>query len=100
MDEAVRRTIAFQVHLSPRPPTREGGDNRFEGNRLLDRERSCPGPQVVAGIDDEAINGWGLGMEPASGCNDETGSRGSSGSVKSEDCWIFSPGPHPLRVVF
>ena len=20
--------------------------------------------------------------------------------VKSEDCWIFSPGPHPLRVVF
>jgi hypothetical protein len=21
-------------------------------------------------------------------------------TVKSEDCWIFSPGPHPLRVVF
>ena len=20
--------------------------------------------------------------------------------VKSEDCWIFSPGPHPLRIVF
>jgi hypothetical protein len=23
-----------------------------------------------------------------------------SPQVKSEDCWIFSPGPHPLRVVF
>ena len=22
------------------------------------------------------------------------------GPVKSEDCWIFSPGPRPLRVVF
>jgi putative ABC transport system substrate-binding protein len=25
---------------------------------------------------------------------------GASTPVKSEDCWIFSPGPHPLRVVF
>jgi len=27
-------------------------------------------------------------------------SRHAEVGVKSEDCWIFSPGPHPLRVVF
>ena len=31
---------------------------------------------------------------------DLMGTRGPSAWVKSEDCWIFSPGPHPLRVVF